>query len=273
MEETKSAADGRVLRSERSRKIIVEASLALYEKGVLVPTAQQVAEQAGVGIRTVFRHFNDMDALYAEVYARVHEGLRDIIESSLPEGTLEDRCRTVFERRCELFERMAAFPGKKMILLYRSGLSIEGAHTELLDQIAATALLLQHLDEVALAVELADDPRRLGADAVDRADEVELSSLEFLDQRAEAGAVIVVRRRHPARGRQQFGLGVDRVAMLRYGVDDIRHLLQALDVLADLLRHQQAAHERFADCFAAFDSPDNRARYTHLFKSRGGNQG
>ncbi len=35
---------------------------------------------------------------------------------------------------------MAAFPGKKMILLYRSGLNIEGAHTELLDQIAATAL-------------------------------------------------------------------------------------------------------------------------------------
>jgi len=43
-------------------------------------------------------------------------------------------------RYLDLIERMAAFPGKKMILLYRSGLNIEGAHTGLLDQIAATAL-------------------------------------------------------------------------------------------------------------------------------------
>ena len=40
-------------------------------------------------------------------------------------------------------------------------------------------------------------------------------------------------------------------------------------LVADLLRHQQAAHERFADCFDAFDSAENRARYTHLFKHKG----
>lgn len=40
-------------------------------------------------------------------------------------------------------------------------------------------------------------------------------------------------------------------------------------LVADLLRHQQAAHERFADCFDAFDSAENRARYTHLFKYKG----
>jgi len=44
-------------------------------------------------------------------------------------------------------------------------------------------------------------------------------------------------------------------------------------LVADLLRHQQAAHERFADCFDAFDSAENRARYTHLFKARGEKQG
>ena len=44
-------------------------------------------------------------------------------------------------------------------------------------------------------------------------------------------------------------------------------------LVADLLRHQQAAHERFADCFDAFDSAENRAHYTHLFKARGEAQG
>jgi VWFA-related protein len=43
-------------------------------------------------------------------------------------------------RYLDLIERMAAFPGKKMILLYRPGLRIEGAHTQLLDQIATSAL-------------------------------------------------------------------------------------------------------------------------------------
>lgn len=37
-------------------------------------------------------------------------------------------------------------------------------------------------------------------------------------------------------------------------------------LVADLLRHQQAAHERFAGCFAAFDAAENRDRYTRLFK-------
>jgi CHAD domain-containing protein len=39
-------------------------------------------------------------------------------------------------------------------------------------------------------------------------------------------------------------------------------------LVADLLRHQQAAHARFADCFAAFDSKENRRHYKALFKPR-----
>ena len=32
--------------------------------GALVPTAQQIADRAGVGIRSFFRHFADMDSLF-----------------------------------------------------------------------------------------------------------------------------------------------------------------------------------------------------------------
>lgn len=39
-------------------------------------------------------------------------------------------------------------------------------------------------------------------------------------------------------------------------------------LVADLLRRQQAAHERFAACFAAFDSAENRRRYSRLFKAK-----
>ena len=59
--------DGRLLRSERSRHLIVEATTELIDEGVLTPTAQQVAKRANVGIRSVFRHFDDMDSIFEHV--------------------------------------------------------------------------------------------------------------------------------------------------------------------------------------------------------------
>ena len=56
--------DGRRLRSERSRQAIVDAAIELMHNGVLVPTAQQISDRAGVGIRTFFRHFTDMETLF-----------------------------------------------------------------------------------------------------------------------------------------------------------------------------------------------------------------
>ena len=44
-------------------------------------------------------------------------------------------------------------------------------------------------------------------------------------------------------------------------------------LVADLLRRQQDAHDRFADCFARFDSRKNRERYRRLFKERSGQLG
>ena len=57
------AVDGRRLRSERSVRAIIEAALALQAEGMLVPTAQQISDRAGVGIRSFFRHFEDMESL------------------------------------------------------------------------------------------------------------------------------------------------------------------------------------------------------------------
>ena len=49
-----TALDGRVRRGARNRQTIVDALLDLVGSGILRPTAQQVADRAGVGIRTVF---------------------------------------------------------------------------------------------------------------------------------------------------------------------------------------------------------------------------
>jgi len=61
--------DGRNLRSINSKKLIVDACIKLFKAGNLEPTAQQVADESGVGIRTVFRQFDEMENLFKSVDA------------------------------------------------------------------------------------------------------------------------------------------------------------------------------------------------------------
>ncbi|MDA9615208.1 TetR family transcriptional regulator [Pseudomonadota bacterium] len=61
--------DGRNLRSINSQKLIVDACVKLFKAGNLEPTAQQVADESGVGIRTVFRQFDEMENLFKSVDA------------------------------------------------------------------------------------------------------------------------------------------------------------------------------------------------------------
>lgn len=87
----KRSTDGRVQRSQRSRQAIVKATLGLIRAGNLMPTAQQVADQSGVTIRTVFRHFEDMEALYVETDATLRPEYESIFLKADHSGTFEER--------------------------------------------------------------------------------------------------------------------------------------------------------------------------------------
>ena len=67
------SADGRRRRSENSRNRIVTAMIELVAEGRITPSAEEVASRAGVGLRTVFRHFNDMESLYAALTSSLAE--------------------------------------------------------------------------------------------------------------------------------------------------------------------------------------------------------
>jgi AcrR family transcriptional regulator len=55
--------DGRRLRSERTRLAIIEAYLELLRRNSVMPTAAQLADQAGCSVRSIFERFSDLDAL------------------------------------------------------------------------------------------------------------------------------------------------------------------------------------------------------------------
>jgi len=60
-------ADGRRQRSQRSREKILRAYWELMLAGDMSPSAAAIAEHAGVGLRSVFRHFEDLDTLLREL--------------------------------------------------------------------------------------------------------------------------------------------------------------------------------------------------------------
>ena len=99
----KPVPDGRRLRSERSRQAILDAILELIEEGNLGPTAQQVSERAGVGIRSVFRHFSDMESLYATLDAQLHEAREAGSVGGNREGTLEQRILRAVEHHIDCY--------------------------------------------------------------------------------------------------------------------------------------------------------------------------
>jgi AcrR family transcriptional regulator len=76
--------DGRRLRSERTRRLIIEAYMALVRETSQMPTAVQIAERAGYSVRSIFERFPDLTALrvavtdYAIAEARSYGALRDL---------------------------------------------------------------------------------------------------------------------------------------------------------------------------------------------------
>jgi AcrR family transcriptional regulator len=106
----RSSADGRLQRSERSRELIADALYELIGEGNLEPTAQQVADSAGVGIRTVFRLFSDMDALHATLNVRLAAEVAPMLRDGPAEGAgLRERAELLVADRAALFERVGLY--------------------------------------------------------------------------------------------------------------------------------------------------------------------
>ncbi|MBL0768476.1 TetR/AcrR family transcriptional regulator [Sphingopyxis sp. XHP0097] len=112
--------DGRRERGRSSRRRIVKAMMTLIAGGDLMPSAARVAEEAGLGLRTVFRHFDDMDALYAEISATIAERVLPIVTAPYDSTDWRVNLRDLVERRARVFETMLPFRLAANIKRYQS---------------------------------------------------------------------------------------------------------------------------------------------------------
>ena len=96
--------DGRILRSVKSQKLIVEACIKLFKEGNFVPTAQLVANESGVGIRTVFRLFDDMENLLKSVDAEMRKDY-DFEVKFDPNSSFENRLLVGVDHLCAIYKK------------------------------------------------------------------------------------------------------------------------------------------------------------------------
>ncbi len=106
---TADDADGRKHRSQKSQARIVNAMLELVAQGNPEPSADQIADIAKVGRRSVFRHFKDMDTLYREMTDSIAATMGSIVLQPFQAADWAGRVLELVDRRAVGFEKMKPF--------------------------------------------------------------------------------------------------------------------------------------------------------------------
>lgn len=112
--------DSLAFRDERARDAIVDAMLGLYHRGVPDPTALEIADQAGVSLRSVYYHFADLESLAIEAVGRQRAQIEPLLATPITTGTLDDRISETVERRCELYEVVTPVRRAALLIRHRS---------------------------------------------------------------------------------------------------------------------------------------------------------
>lgn len=114
-------ADGRTARSVRTRAAVVTAVLELVRAGNVRPTAKEIAARAGISLRSVYVHFDDLDDLFAAASARQAEEVAHLlyaVDAGLP---LDERIDAVVRQRAAIWEALA--PVRRAAMLWSSSSS------------------------------------------------------------------------------------------------------------------------------------------------------
>jgi len=103
------AMDGRQSRTARSRLAICEACLDLVQEGVLQPSADQIAERAGLSRRSIFNHFTDLAELYDAVVEAGIQRCAPLLEEISDQIPTSGRVERLILLRTRFLEETAAF--------------------------------------------------------------------------------------------------------------------------------------------------------------------
>ena len=99
--------DGRRARGQRNRDAVIDAILILLDQGNASPTAREIADTAGVSLRSVFRHFADLDSLFGAAIQQQARRTAHLYEPPSRAGDAEQRVASLVAQRRKLYETIS----------------------------------------------------------------------------------------------------------------------------------------------------------------------
>lgn len=185
MEGNSAERDGRRRRSADSKRRIVEAMLELVREGAVSPSADDVAARAGVGRRTVFRLFSDMEGIYREMQAIMRDRVAPVRAIPLSGDTPAARLDALIDRRVRLFEELMPVSVAASVHRCRSP-QLQADHAAI--QAELRAILFDVLGDSAL-------PDPLDREALDAALSINLWIRLRMEQKLDVAASSVILHR------------------------------------------------------------------------------
>ena len=96
--------DGRFARSQKTKDAIVRALLKLL-RNTPFPTAEQVAKESKIGLRTVYRQFKDMESIYLSLHEECMHSLGQMFDSDIDlDRSFEERVSFAISERFAIYD-------------------------------------------------------------------------------------------------------------------------------------------------------------------------
>ena len=96
--------DGRFARSKKTKDAIVRALLKLL-RNTPFPTAEQVAKESKIGLRTVYRQFKDMESIYLSLHEECMHSLSQMFNSDVDlNRSFEERVSFAISERFAIYD-------------------------------------------------------------------------------------------------------------------------------------------------------------------------
>jgi AcrR family transcriptional regulator len=148
--------DGRRLRRTNNREAVLDALGELFAEGNYQPSTADVAERAGLSLRSLFRYFDDVDDLYRAAIERALDAARPLLDVGVAAGAPTDvKIERVVAARMRLYDEIEPAA--------RAARGCAHRHEVVAAQIAESRSFLRHPLATLFAPELRAAPPRLAA--------------------------------------------------------------------------------------------------------------
>lgn len=118
--------DGRHLRRDQNREAVLQALTQMFSQGEYTPTSRQIADRAGLSLRSLTRYFDDFDDLIRSAIDRIEQEAVPLVDlkvgSDRPTG---EKISAIVANRIRLYESVAPAARAGRVCAHRQPLVAE----------------------------------------------------------------------------------------------------------------------------------------------------